>query len=156
MKNKYILDACCGGKTFWFDKNHENALFIDRRQEQHKLNYKRNRQEIKIEPDIVCDFKNMPFDDEQFNLVVFAPPHAKFNKSSIMYKKYGTLDDDFKEDLKKGFEECFRVLKKHGTLIFKWAESGIKVDEILNVVKQKPLFGHRTTRTTIWIAFMKF
>lgn len=32
MKNK-ILDACCGSRMFWFDKNNPNVLFMDKRNE---------------------------------------------------------------------------------------------------------------------------
>lgn len=30
-KNKKILDACCGSKMFWFDKNNPNVEFCDTR-----------------------------------------------------------------------------------------------------------------------------
>ena len=33
--------------------------------------------------------------------------------------------------LRKGFAECFRVLKPHGTLIFKWAESEYSLREVV-------------------------
>ena len=154
-KNKYILDACCGGKTFWFDKQHPNAIYLDRRSEQHKLNYKRNKQHMVVNPDVVGDFTDLPFDDESFKLVVFDPPHKQFNESSIMYKKYGTLDEGWRDDLRRAFSECFRVLEQNGVLIFKWAESGIKVEDILALTDKEPLFGHRTTRTTVWVTFMK-
>ena len=26
-----ILDACCGSRMFWFNKEHENALYMDNR-----------------------------------------------------------------------------------------------------------------------------
>lgn len=35
LKDKIILDACCGGRCFWFDKQHERALFIDIRSEKY-------------------------------------------------------------------------------------------------------------------------
>ena len=28
---KKILDACCGSKMFWFDKENENTVFMDNR-----------------------------------------------------------------------------------------------------------------------------
>lgn len=31
--NKPILDACCGSRMFWFDKNNLNCLFVDIRSE---------------------------------------------------------------------------------------------------------------------------
>jgi len=155
MLDKLILDASCGGKTFWFNKNHPNAVYLDRRFEEHKLDYKRNKQHIIVNPDIIGDFTELPFDDGSFKLVVFDPPHKQFNQSSIMYKKYGTLDNNWKDDLRKGFKECFRVLEDNGVLIFKWAESGVKVEDVLSLTDVEPLFGHRTTRTTVWITFMK-
>ena len=27
--DKIILDACCGSRMFWFDKNNPAALFVD-------------------------------------------------------------------------------------------------------------------------------
>ena len=33
LKNKFILDACCGGRMMWFDKQHPNAIYIDFRKE---------------------------------------------------------------------------------------------------------------------------
>lgn len=29
--NKPILDACCGSRMFWFDKENENTIFMDNR-----------------------------------------------------------------------------------------------------------------------------
>ena len=31
MEEKFILDACCGGRQFWFDKEHKNVLYVDKR-----------------------------------------------------------------------------------------------------------------------------
>ena len=32
MKNdKLRLDACCGSRMFWFDKQNPNVLFVDKR-----------------------------------------------------------------------------------------------------------------------------
>lgn len=155
MQNKFILDVCCGGKTFWFNKNHPNAIYLDKREEEHKLDYERNKQHIVISPDLVSDFTDIPFEDESFKMVIFDPPHAQFNQSSIMYKKYGSLSEDWQDDLKRGFSECFRVLEEKGVLIFKWAESRIKVKDILALTEYEPLIGHRTTRTNIWLTFVK-
>ena len=71
--------------------------------------------------------------------------------------KYGWLGDDWREMLRDGFAECFRVLKPEGTLIFKWAEKEIAVADILKLTPHKPLFGHRSGKqaTTHWLAFLK-
>lgn len=113
---------------------------------------------IEVKPDLVADFTNMPFDDETFNMVVFDPPHLKtLGKTSWMAKKYGKLDDDWKQVISKGFDECMRVLKKDGTLVFKWSETEISVKDVLSIIPYKPLFGHTTGRQskTIWMCFMK-
>lgn len=34
MSNKFILDACCGPKAMWYNKNHPNAIYIDNRYEE--------------------------------------------------------------------------------------------------------------------------
>ncbi len=34
LKNKFILDACCGGRMMWFNKKHPNVLYIDNRKEE--------------------------------------------------------------------------------------------------------------------------
>lgn len=99
----------------------------------------------------------MPFDGETFNLVVFDPPHLKWaGQNSIMRSQYGQLDKfTWSEDLAKGFEECMRVLKVGGTLVFKWSDCQINVKEVLKSVPFKPLFGQQRG-TTHWMTFMKF
>lgn len=40
----------------------------------------------------------MPFNDDQFNLVVFDPPHLiKAGKQSWLALKYGKLNEDWRE-----------------------------------------------------------
>jgi len=161
MEDKMILDACCGSRMFWFDKNNPNVLFIDKRSESLTANdssCKSGLRYIDIKPDMVADFTEMPFENDRFNMVVFDPPHLKtLGENSWMAKKYGRLPDDWQFMLQKGFKECMRVLKPNGTLIFKWNESEIKSSEILDLIPYKPLFGHTTGRQskTIWMAFMK-
>ena len=87
-----------------------------------------------VNPDVLADFRYMPFEDESYYMVVFDPPHLlKAGDSSWLAKKYGKLTDEWQEDLRRGFEECFRVLKPNGTLIFKWNEQQIKLKEILKI-----------------------
>ena len=155
VTDKKILDACCGSKMFWFDKNNPNVLFADIRTESHVLCDGRG---LEISPDVEMDFRKMDFADETFHLVVFDPPHMnRLGKSSWMAKKYGVLLPTWELDIKVGFDECMRVLKPNGTLIFKWNESQIKIADVLKLIPYKPLFGHTTGRQakTIWMAFMK-
>lgn len=149
---KTILDACCGSKMFWFDKNNKNTIYMDNRETEERLCDGRI---LKITPDIVGDFRNIPFKDNTFCLVVFDPPHLiKVGEKSWLAKKYGKLDNNWKEDIKKGFEECIRVLKKNGILIFKWNEQQIKLKEILEIIDFQPLFGNKRAKTH-WLVFMK-
>ena len=154
MKDKLILDACCGSRMFWFNKENPNVLFQDIRDGEHTLC---DGRQLKIHPDVVADFTKMQYEDNTFQMVVFDPPHLdNANETSYMAQKYGTLRRvKWKEDLKKGFEECMRVLKPNGTLIFKWNESRIPVRRIIEVIGHEPLFGHRTARQTVWLCFMK-
>lgn len=69
---KRILDACRGSRMFWFDKENEDVTFMDKRQFTDKLCDGRT---LEVNPDIVADFRDMPFADESFYLVVFDPPH---------------------------------------------------------------------------------
>lgn len=139
---KTILDACCGSRMFYFDKENPNVLFADIRNEEHILC---DGRELKINPDVICDFRSMPFEDKHFKMVIFDPPHLnKLGKNSWMGLKYGVLNETWQEDLKKGFSECFRVLEKGGTLIFKWNENQIKVSEILKLTDVNPLIGHKS------------
>ena len=150
---KKILDACCGSKMFWFDKKNEDTIFMDNRTLEDTLCDGRR---LIIKPDIVADFRDMPFDDNTFYLVVFDPPHLKqAGKNSWLAKKYGTLDKDtWPQDIRQGFNECMRVLKPNGTLIFKWNEEQIKMKDILKVIEYKPLFGNKRAKTH-WLVFMK-
>lgn len=135
---KKILDVCCGSKMFWFNKNHKNTIYMDNRQLEDILC---DGRKLEIKPDVIADFRNIPFSDNTFYLVVFDPPHLlKVGEKSWMAKKYGKLSENWKEDIKQGFEECMRVLKVNGVLIFKWNEQQIKLKEILDIIKYKPLF----------------
>jgi 23S rRNA G2069 N7-methylase RlmK/C1962 C5-methylase RlmI len=152
MSKKTVLDVCCGSRMMWFDKNNEKALFIDNRTVDTILCYGRT---LIVKPDVLADFTALPFEDNQFPLIVFDPPHLRrAGENSWLRNKYGVLSSDWKDILRKGFEECFRVLAPLGTLIFKWCEEQIKLKDVLSCTDEKPLFGNRRG-TTIWIVFQK-
>ena len=154
---KKVLDVCCGAKGMWFDKNDNRALYLDKRCETHSNEYPSGKKEMVIAPDIIGDFTNIQQPDESFWHIVFDPPHIKRNKLGEITKRYGNLEGDWRKMIRKGFAECFRVLKPNGTLIFKWSEVQFPVKEILALTDQKPLYGHRSGKkmNTHWICFIK-
>jgi SAM-dependent methyltransferase len=155
---KRIVDVCCGSRMFWFDKNNPDVLFIDKRSETVTAKDRDKLRIIEVKPDTIADFTDLPIPDEQFYMVVFDPPHLKtLGDTSWMAKKYGKLPNNWEAMIAKGFDECMRVLKPNGTLIFKWNESEIKASDVLKLIPYKPLFGHTTGRQskTIWMAFIK-
>ena len=109
-----------------------------------------------VNPDMVGDFRNMPFANDTFHMVVFDPPHLiNVGEKSWLAKKYGKLNETWPQDIKKGFDECMRVLQPCGTLVFKWNEEQIKTSEILKAINYEPLFGDKRAKTH-WMVFMKF
>lgn len=156
-----VLDACCGSRMFWFDPKDGRALFCDKRRETHRLadsSSKWGERTLVIDPDMIADFTELPFPDNNFAMVVFDPPHlVRVGKSSWMARKYGKLEGDWREELRKGFSECFRVLKPEGTMIFKWNEYNVPVSQILALTPERPLFGNRCGKQakSHWIVFIK-
>ena len=158
---------------FYFDKDNPDVLFQDIRKVDTHLCDGRH---FKVNPDIIADFRQMPYPDDTFQMVVFDPPHLFRNvghsKWADMYGslnpkskptgyqqiKYGALGNtDWKDTLTRGFSECFRVLKPNGVLIFKWNDTDKPVSEILKLTPYKPLLGNRSGKrsNTHWIVFRK-
>ena len=151
---KPVLDVCCGSRMMWFDKADGRALFLDKRRE---VTTDPRGAEIVVDPDMVANFQALPFEDNTFSLVVFDPPHTFNGTDSAMAKKYGTLAPGWREEITRGFAECFRVLKPSGTLVFKWNEHRVPVATVLAMTPERPLFGHRSgaAARTHWLVFMK-
>ena len=102
-----ILDVCCGGKMFWFDKENPLVEFCDIKNEDIELHGGRIH---KVRPDITCDFRNLPHESNSFDMVVFDPPHFKHTKGKkgILIDQYGKLDEDWEIQITEGFSECFQ------------------------------------------------
>lgn len=158
-----ILDPCCGSRMMWFDRSNPAAIFGDNRDETLVVPDRSHGNEdgkrvIHVHPDMLMDFRALPFPDCSFRLVAFDPPHlVRAGAKSWMAAKYGKLGPDWREDLRAGFNECFRVLEPHGVLVFKWNETQVKLREILALVPHQPLFGNTSGKKagTHWMVFMK-
>ena len=157
-----VLDPCCGSRMMWFNKADPRAIFGDRRSETLTVTDRSHREDgtrtLTIAPDTLMDFRAMPFSDGQFKLIAFDPPHlVRAGPKSWLAAKYGKLGQDWRDDLRQGFSECWRVLATDGVLVFKWNEAQVKVTEVLPLAPAMPLFGQVSGRTgmTHWLVFMK-
>lgn len=158
-----VLDPCSGSRMMWFNKADPRVLFGDCRREtltvtDNSIGNASGLRTICIEPDTLMDFRALPYPDGAFKLVAFDPPHlVQVGKRSWLAAKYGKLGENWRDDLRQGFSECFRVLAKDGVLVFKWNETQVKTAEVLALTPHAPLFGHTSGKRagTHWIVFMK-
>lgn len=148
-----ILDACCGSRMFWFDKQNENVTYMDLYPRYEEL---KSGHVVNVNPEVVADFRNIPFSDNEFDLIVFDPPHLiKAGDNSWLVKKYGKLNkENWASDIKQGFDECLRVLKPNGTLIFKLSDEQIEFSRVLKILGTLPIFGDKRGKTR-WVVFIK-
>jgi len=161
-----ILDATCGGRSIWHpsNKDRDDTLYIDKRKEEPGFTGQEGRT-FSVEPDEVQDFRDLPYDDESFKLVVFDPPHivkenGMENLSGYVEKSYGALHaETWQHDIRKGFEELFRVLETGGTLVFKFADNAVDFKEVLDLAPVDPLLGTMTKKSSScenrWFVFQK-
>jgi SAM-dependent methyltransferase len=160
MTGKKILDVTCANRSIWFNKNHPAAVYCDIREVDIEKRFGSNHslRKIHIRPDIVCDFRSLPFEDSEFALVVFDPPHSiDLEDTAWTTKHYGSLTWGWEVVLLDGFRECMRVLKPDGVLVLKWSDVHISTRDLINAIGQEPLFGHRSGKkmNTHWLCFMK-
>jgi len=148
---------------FWFDRQHPDVVFGDIRAETLTVT-DRSRgnasgvRTLRIEPDVRLDFRALPYPDGTFKLVCFDPPHLLHaGPRSWLAAKYGKLSENWRDDLRAGFAECFRVLDADGVLVFKWNETQVATRDVLALTPVQPLFGHTAGRKglTHWYVFMK-
>ena len=125
--------------------------------------HKKVRKGFVINPDVIGDFKKIPFNDNSFKLVVFDMPHMiTLGETSHFKKIYGKLNKEtWREDIRKGLLEGFRVLENYGVLIFKWNNCEIPFKEIESLFPIPYLFANifssrtKTDKATKWFCFMK-
>lgn len=157
--SKVILDVCCGIRSMWFHKEHPRTVYLDKRT--CPPGFSKHKPTFSVMPDLEVNWDSLPYEDNTFKLVVMDPPHM-FGKPESPYnmiQHYGHLDkENWQQDIKSGFDECWRVLDEYGVLIFKWSEAHIPKSEVVRVLDRQPLFGHPNgSRVPChWLTFMKF
>lgn len=150
-----ILDACCGSRMFWNDKNNSDTIYMDIRRGTYTVTDKGSTRTIVVDPDLLADCTNMPFPCDMFDLVIFDPPHLRYaGPHSWLKAKYGILPHNWQEFLRKSFDECMRVLKPTGTLVLKWNNEQIPHSAALQAIGHKPLLGDQRSKTR-WSIFTK-
>lgn len=173
---KFILDVTAGMRKIWFDKNQENTVFLDKKDDSELLMDYRNtmrainrygignyKKRVRTNPTVVGDYAKIEYPNNTFDLIVFDPPHFIKKKQDVhwKFKTWGCLNaETWQSEIKKATRELLRVLKPHGILIFKWNDTDVSVKEVLTLFPIKPLFGHLGTRRkkknrTYWLCFMK-
>ncbi len=165
-----ILDATCGFKGIWYQKNHPFVTFMDKRKgsfEHLKTNpnYKlKNNRRVVVNPDVVSEWKDAPFPNNHFDMIVFDPPHIVIERGkkppAMASNCYGYLyRDDWRKVLSEGIKKLFDILKPNGVFVLKWCENSIKVDEVIKLCPYPPLFGSNTKSkghtSNFWILFIK-
>ena len=113
---------------------------------------------LTINPDMQLDFRALPFPNDRCKLIAFDPPHlVRAGPRSWLAAKCGKLSAHWRDDLRQGFAECWRVLAPDGVLVFKWNETQVKVGEVLALAPAAPMFGQVSGRSgmTHWMVFMK-
>jgi hypothetical protein len=127
-----ILDLSAGRRAVWFDKNHRDAIYVDIRPE--------------VSPSIVADARSLPAEvGEDFDLIVFDPPHKNNGANGKMAHNYGHWTAEQIRDIVTGSaKEAHRVSKPDALMAFKWNDHSRKLQDVLIWLDPwwEPLFGH--------------
>lgn len=144
-KEMRILDLSAGNRSIWFNKNHPQAVYLDKR--------------FEVNPDFICDTRKLPsLIGENFDLIVWDPPHLNTGKNSRMAKCYGHhTTAEILDTIEKTSVEAHRISRQNALMAFKWNDHDIKLERVLKLMPQwEPLFGHCTNKDrprskTYWV-----
>lgn len=129
-----ILDATSGNRYMWKKNKHPSGvIFLDK------------EPELRIKPDIISTWDNIPLEDDGCKCIIFDPPHvtsltSMWNRdpkaSPNGHKKipgwYGAFENEAHalDQIHGGQLEFSRIAP---IICFKWNEASIDLDEVLKV-----------------------
>ncbi len=112
-----VVDVTCNKRRMWKGLNTEGVIFCDI--------------DESVKPDVVCDFRKLPFGDKEVSVIVFDPPHlpsAAGTDQSLKHfvSNYGLkntlVGDNVTGFFKPFLEEAKRVLVDDGLVFCKLAD----------------------------------
>lgn len=84
--NKLVLDATCGSRMIWFNKNNELAVFVDKRELDCEAIWTSGDGQATrycaIHPDVIADFTDLPFEDDT-SIMLCLTHHISFKVEII-------------------------------------------------------------------------
>jgi hypothetical protein len=128
-----ILDLSAGKRAVWFNKNHPDAVYLDKRSE--------------VNPTLVCDTREIPAAaGSGYGLICWDPPHMNCGPHSNMSKVYGYhTTAEILEVIERTGREAHRVSVPGALMALKWNTHDIKLPRVFNLLQNwEPLFGHLT------------
>jgi len=156
-----VLDASCGGRSIWIDKDHADAVYADLRLREPGFHGQPGRT-YAVRPDVQCDYRDLPFKDDSFDAAVIDPPHATREDGmdqlkGFVAKKYGALRaETWQSDLRQAFRELWRVVRPAGSVVLKFNDVGVNFENVISLAPEKPLVGTTTKKNnteTRWFLF---
>lgn len=152
-----ILDMTCGARSMWCNKKDPRILAFDCRRETYEFIDRGTIRRIEVKPDILGDYRALPFPDSTFYKVIFDPPHLyRVGETGWLFKRYGKLEKDrWKDDIRQAFAEAWRVLRPGGTLQFKFSEIQIPLAQVKELYPDQPITQTGSRRSTYVIDFFK-
>ena len=129
-----ILDVTAGNRMMWAhlqDKDSKYIMFTDK------------QEGLKVAPDIICNWRRLPFPDNRFLVVVFDPPHAwGFGVNSIHSDPMASEGSwwgnpsrrkELVLDMIHGQKEFARVAP---VLCFKWNDNCMSLERALSCLTE--------------------
>ena len=129
-----VLDATAGNRHMWGgDKNDPRVVFMDK------------EENLRIPPDIIATWDDIPYPDNHFRCVIFDPPHvfsltsmynqdpkARPNGAKKIPGWYGAFKSK-RDAVLQIYNAQVEFARVAPALLFKWNDASLSLDRILSV-----------------------